>query len=142
MPVIDMRSRPTFLHRFFGAEPGTPEFGVARWLNAAVGSREVEHFTRGMTLAGFCAEMDGAGIDVAVMVARSVPGVRVSNDALAEAARHDPKRLVGIASVDPVKLGRKAALAEAKRAVTGLGFRGSTSMPASTARPCGPTTSA
>ncbi len=51
MPVVDMRSRPTFLHRFFGAEPDTPEFGVARWLNARVGSREVEHFTRGATSA-------------------------------------------------------------------------------------------
>ena len=68
--------------------------------------------------------MDGAGIDVAVMVARSVPGVRVSNDALAQAAGHDPKRLIGIASVDPVKLGRKAAVAEAKRAVTELGSKG------------------
>ncbi|CAM3293948.1 MULTISPECIES: amidohydrolase family protein [Methylobacterium] len=124
MPVVDMRSRPTFLHTFFGAEPDTPEFGVARWLNARVGSREVEHFTRGATIEGFRAEMDGAGIDVAVMVARSVPGVRVSNDALAQAAGHDPKRLIGIASVDPVKLGRKAAVAEAKRAVTELGFKG------------------
>lgn len=124
MPIADMRSRPTFLHKFFGAEPDTPEFGVVRWLNERVGTTEIDHFTRGMDVEGFSAEMDGAGIDVAVMVARSVPGVRVSNDALAEAARHDPKRLVGIASVDPVKLGRKAALAEAKRAVTELGFRG------------------
>ncbi|MDP4025180.1 amidohydrolase family protein [Methylobacterium sp. NEAU 140] len=124
MPVVDMRSRPTFLHRFFGAEPDTPEFGVARWLNGRVGSREVEHFTRGTTVEGFRAEMDGAGIDVAVMVARSVPGVRVSNDALAEVARHEPRRLVGVASVDPVKLGRKAAVAEARRAVTELGFKG------------------
>ena len=40
------------------------------------------------------------------MVARSVPGVRVSNDELAAVARHDPKRLIGIASVDPIELGR------------------------------------
>ncbi|MDQ0449989.1 amidohydrolase family protein [Methylobacterium aerolatum] len=124
MPVIDMRSRPTFLHAFFGAEPGTPSFAVARWLNGRVGSREVEHFTRGMTVEGFTAEMDGAGIDVAVMVARSVPGVRVTNEALADVARHDPRRLVGIASVDPVELGAEAAVAEARRAVTELGLKG------------------
>ena len=124
MPIADMRSRPTFLHKFFGAEPDTPEFGVVRWLNERVGTTEIDHFTRGMDVEGFSAEMDGAGIDVAVMVARSVPGVRVPNDALAAVVRHDPKRLVGIASVDPVELGRDAALAEAKRAVTELGFKG------------------
>ncbi len=53
MPIVDMRSRPTFLHAFFGGEPGTPSFAVARWLNGRVGSREVEHFTRGMTVDGF-----------------------------------------------------------------------------------------
>ncbi len=68
--------------------------------------------------------MDSAGIDVAVMVARSVPGVRVTNEALAEVARHDPRRLVGIASVDPVELGEKEAVAQARRAVTKLGLRG------------------
>lgn len=124
MPIADMRSRPTFLHKFFGAEPDTPEFGVVRWLNKRVGTTEIDHFTRGMDVEGFSAEMDGAGIDVAVMVARSVPGVRVPNDALAAVVRHDPKRLVGIASVDPVELGRDVALAEAKRAVTELGFKG------------------
>ncbi|KOX40029.1 amidohydrolase [Streptomyces purpurogeneiscleroticus] len=124
MPIADMRSRPTFLHKFFGAEPDTPEFGVVRWLNKRVGTTEIDHFTRGMDVEGFSAEMDGAGIDVAVMVARSVPGVRVPNDALAAVVHHDPKRLVGIASVDPVELGRDAALAEAKRAVTELGFKG------------------
>lgn len=124
MPVVDMRSRPTFLHAFFGGEPGTPSFAVARWLNGRVGSREVEHFTRGMTVEGFTAEMDRAGIDVAVMVARSVPGVRVTNEALAEVARHDSRRLVGIASVDPVELGPDEAVAQARRAVTALGLKG------------------
>lgn len=124
MPIVDMRSRPSFLHAFFGAAPGTPEYDVVRWLNGRVGSRDIDHFTRGATLDGFRAEMDGAGIDVAVMVARSVPGVRVANDDLAAVARHDPTRLIGIASVDPVELGREAALAEARRAVTELGLRG------------------
>ena len=123
-PVVDMRSRPSFLHPFFGAAPDTPEYGVVRWLNGRVGSREIDHFTRGATVEGFRAEMDGAGIGVAVMVARSVPGVRVGNDALAAVARHDPRRLVAVASVDPIELGRDAAVAEARRAVTELGMRG------------------
>lgn len=33
MKVIDMRCRPAFLHDFFGATPGTPEYDTARWLN-------------------------------------------------------------------------------------------------------------
>ena len=125
-PVVDMRSRPAFLHPFFGAAPGTPEEGVVRWLNRRVGTAaaEVDHFMRGRTVEGFVAEMDAAGIAAAVMVARSVPGVRVGNDDLAAVARHEPKRLIAIASVDPVELGRDAAVAEARRAVTVLGMKG------------------
>ena len=125
-PVVDMRSRPAFLHPFFGAAPGTAEEGVVRWLNRRVGTEpaEVDHFMRGRTVEGFVAEMDAAGITAAVMVARSVPGVRVGNDDLAAVARHEPKRLIAIASVDPVELGRDAAVAEARRAVTALGMKG------------------
>lgn len=119
-----MRSRPSFLHPFFGAAPGTPDEEVVRWLNKRVGTREIEHFTRGRSVEGFTAEMDAAGIAVAVMVARSVPGVRVGNDDLAAVARHDPARLLGVASVDPVELGRDAAVAEARRAVEDLGMKG------------------
>ena len=122
-PIVDMRSRPSFLHPFFGAAPDTPEEEVVRWLNRQVGSTDVEHFTRGRSIDGFVTEMDAASITVAVIVARSVPGVRVGNDDLAAAARHDPARLVGIASVDPVELGRDAAVAEAWRAVTELGLK-------------------
>ena len=43
--VIDMRSRPAFLHDFYGKTPGTPEFEVVKWLNGRVGSKNVEHFT-------------------------------------------------------------------------------------------------
>lgn len=123
-PIVDMRSRPSFLHPFFGAAPDTPAYDVVRWLNRRVGGTDPGHFTRGATVEGFAAEMDGAGIRVAVMVARSVPGLRVANDDLAAVARHDPARLVGIASVDPIELGREAALAEAQRAVTELGMKG------------------
>ena len=123
-PIVDMRSRPSFLHPFFGATPDTPEDGVVRWLNKRVGSKEIDHFTRGRSVEGFVEEMDAAGITVAVMVARSVPGVRIGNDDLAKLARRNKKRLIGIASVDPVELGREAAVAEAKRSVVELGMRG------------------
>ena len=123
-PIVDMRSRPSFLHAFFGGAPGTPDYEVVRWLNRRVGTKEIDHFARATDVGGFVAEMDGAGIAVAVMVARSVPGVRVGNDELAAVARAAPGRLVGIASVDPVELGGEAALAEARRAVTELGMKG------------------
>ncbi len=123
-PIIDMRSRPAFLHKFFGSTPSTPEYEVVRWLNKRVGSRDVDHFARARDTKGFLAEMDTAGISAAVMVARSVPGVRVSNDDLAEVARTAPDRLFAIASIDPIDLGVDNAVAEAKRAVKVLGHKG------------------
>ena len=123
-PIVDMRSRPTFLHPFFGAAKGTKEFDVVRWLNKRVGGRDIDHFTRVQDSAGFVSEMDRAGISVAVMVARSVPGVRVGNDELAAVSKIAPHRLIGIASIDPIELGREAALAEARRAVVDLGMKG------------------
>jgi len=122
--VIDMRSRPAFLHKFFGSTPSTPEYEVVRWLNKRVGSRDVDHFCRARDANGFVAEMDSAGIAAAVMVARSVPGVRVSNDDLAEVAKAAPDRLLAIASVDPIELGVNDAVAEATRAVKQLGHKG------------------
>ncbi|ACL57659.1 amidohydrolase family protein [Methylobacterium nodulans] len=123
-PIIDMRNRPAFLHPFFGSAPGTPQYDVVRWLNRRVGSREIDHFARARDTAGFVAEMDEAEISAAVMVARSVPGVRVRNDDLAAIAAEAPNRLIGVASVDPIELGREAALAEATRAVRELGLKG------------------
>src|SRR6185312_11628200 len=122
--VIDMRSRPAFLHKFFGSTPSTPEYEVVRWLNKRVGSRDGDHFCRARDANGFVAEMDSAGIAAAVMVARSVPGVRVSNDDLAEVAKAAPDRLLAIASVDPIELGVNDAVAEATRAVKQLGHKG------------------
>ena len=122
-PIIDMRSRPSFLHPFFGATPGSPEEGVVRWLNKRVGGKEIDHFVRGRTIEGFSAEMKSAGISAAIMVARSVPGVRIGNDELAACMQHDPKRLIGIASVDPIELGRTKAVKEARRAVKELGMK-------------------
>jgi predicted TIM-barrel fold metal-dependent hydrolase len=123
-PVIDMRNRPTFLHPFFGAEPGTPQYDVVKWLNKRVGSKSVDHFTKENDPASFVSEMDQAGITVAIMVARSVPGVRVSNKDLSAIAKTSSHRLIGIASVDPIDLGREAALAEARHAITDLGMKG------------------
>ncbi len=122
--IIDMRNRPTFLHAFFGAEPGTPSYDVVGWLNKRVGSRDPDHFTRTPDLATYLREIEAAGITHAVMVGRSTPTVRVSNDTLADLARRSEGVLIGIASVDPLDLGRDGAVAEAKRAVRELGLRG------------------
>ena len=123
-PVIDMRSRPAFLHPFFGGAPGTAQYDVVRWLNKRVGSRDIEHFARAKNAEGFVAEMDMAGITTAVMVARSVPDVRISNDELSAIVAKAPDRLVGIASIDPIELGPDRALAEGQRAIRELGLKG------------------
>jgi uncharacterized protein len=124
-PVVDMRSRPPFLHPFFGGgSPGTPEYEVVRWLNKRVGAKNVDHFARGRTVDDYMADMDDSGIMVAVMVARSVPGVRVTNAALAQVAQHAPDRLIGIGSVDPIELGYSGALEQGRQAIRELGLRG------------------
>ena len=122
-PIIDMRNRPTFLHPFFGAEPDTPSYEVVRWLNRRVGTRDPEHFTRTPDPASYLREIEQAGITHAVMVGRSTPTVRISNDVLADLARGSDGRLIGVASVDPLDLGREAAVAEARRAVRERGLR-------------------
>ncbi len=124
MAIIDMRNRPTFLHDFFGATPGTPSHDVVGWLNRRVGSRDPEHATRTPDLASYLREIAAAGIDHAVMVGRSTPTVRISNDVLAGLARDSGGVLVGVASVDPLELGRDGAVREAERAVRELGLRG------------------
>lgn len=122
-PIVDMRIRPPFLHKFFGSTPGTPEYDVVRWLNGRVGSNDPDHFTRVRNSADLLAEMDAAHITVGVIVARSVPNVRVTNDEVANVVAADPSRLIGIGLVDPQQLGIDAAIAEVKRAVTVLGCR-------------------
>jgi predicted TIM-barrel fold metal-dependent hydrolase len=119
-----MRSRPAFLHKFFGSTPSTPEYEVVRWLNKRVGGRDVDHFARARDAKGFLAEMDSAGITAAIMVARNVPGVRVSNEDLAKVAANAPDRLIAIASVDPIEIGRDAAVAEVTHAVKDLHHKG------------------
>jgi hypothetical protein len=119
-----MRNRPTWLHKFFGSTPGTPEYDVVRWLGKRVGAKDVDHFTKSPTLTDFVVEMDSSDIAMAVMVARSTPTVRVSNDDVAATARESGGRLLGVASVDPIDLGPKKTLDEIERAVTKLNLLG------------------
>lgn len=121
--IIDMRSRPAFLHDFYGATPGTKEYEVAKWLNRRVGSKHDEHFVRSHTLEGFVAEVRESGITTAVVVGRDTPSLSISNDRIKEITA-PYKELIGIASVDPQTHGAKAALAEIGRATKQLGLRG------------------
>jgi len=118
--IVDMRSRPSFLHDFYGASPGTSEYEVARWLNRRVGSKNDEHFIRSGTAEAFVEEVRETGITAAVVVGRDTPGLTVSNDVIFQLTS-PYQELIGIGSVDPQK---KNALAEIERAVNQLGFAG------------------
>jgi predicted TIM-barrel fold metal-dependent hydrolase len=120
--IIDMRLRPPFLHPFFGAFPNTVEGELVRWVNRRVGAADPDHFTRYTTLDHVLAGMDDAGIALGVTVGRSTPTVRIENDSVAALVAKSAGRLIGVASVDPVALGREAAVAEARRAVGPLGL--------------------
>lgn len=118
--IIDMRSRPSFLHDFYGATPNTSEYEVAKWLNRRVGSKDEEHFKRSKTIEAFVEEVREVGITASVVVGRDTPGLTISNDVIFEITS-PYQELIGIASVDPQK---KEALAELERAVKQLGFTG------------------
>ncbi len=119
--IIDIRNRPAFLHDFYGARRGTPEFETAKWLNGRTGSRDVEHFVRSQTEDGYIAEIREAGFVASVVIGRDTPAIRNDNDAIhALVSRH--RELVGVGSVDPERLGRRAP-DEAVRAVERLGLR-------------------
>jgi predicted TIM-barrel fold metal-dependent hydrolase len=120
--IIDMRSRPAFLHDFYGATPGTAAFEAARWLNRRVGAIDDRHFTASHSLDGFVNEVRSAGLTRAVVVGRDTPALTIANDTIAElTAGHD--ELVGVGSVDPQAHGVRSAVAEVERAVTGLGLK-------------------
>ncbi|PWC74129.1 amidohydrolase family protein [Azospirillum sp. TSH64] len=122
--IIDLRSRPAFLHDFYGATPGTPGFETARWLNRRVGTRgDDAHFTRSHTLDGYLADVREAGITAAAIIGRDTPGVSTSNDRVQELVAGRPD-LIGIGSVDPQRQGIAAAVVEVGRAVTALGLKG------------------
>lgn len=120
--IIDIRNRPAFLHDFYGARRGTPEFETAVWLNGRTGAADVEHFVRSQTPDGFLQEIRRAGIAAAVVIGRDTPAIRNDNDEIATLAASAPE-LVGVGSVDPHRLGVEGAVAEAERAVKELGLR-------------------
>ncbi|WP_235839952.1 amidohydrolase family protein [Derxia lacustris] len=120
--IIDLRSRPSFLHEFYGSTPGTAGYDTARWLNRRVGSHDDRHFERGWTLDGFVAEIRAAGIAAATVIGRDTPTVATSNDAVAALIAGQPE-LIGIGSVDPQRLGEAELVAEIERAAA-LGLRG------------------
>ncbi|WP_316219334.1 amidohydrolase family protein [Bradyrhizobium sp. SZCCHNR2026] len=124
MTIIDLRCRPAYLHDFFGATPGSPEFETARWLNRRVGTRgDDAHFTCSLTQEGFLAEIHDAGLARAVVVGRHTPFQHLPNDRIHEIVSGHAE-LVGIGSVDPVIQGERAAIEEIERAVSQLGFKG------------------
>lgn len=121
--VIDMRSRPSFLHDFYGATPGTKEFEVVKWLNRRVGSKDDEHFTRSKNIKGFIKDINQSGIRHAVVVGRDIPGIRHSNDEIHKLTKKH-KELIGIGSVNPHALGSKGSAIEVERAIKELGLKG------------------
>ncbi len=98
--IVDLRSRPSFLHDFYGATPGTREFETAKWLNRRVGSKDDTHFTRSHTMEAFVEEVREAGITKAVVVGRDTPALKISNEKIAEITEPH-EELIGIGSVNP-----------------------------------------
>ncbi|WP_454914933.1 amidohydrolase family protein [Xanthobacter sediminis] len=124
MTVIDLRCRPAYLHDFFGATPGSPEFETARWLNRRVGTRgDDAHFTRSRTQEGFLSEIRDAGLTRAVVVGRHTPAQHLPNDRIHEIVSGAPE-LIGIGAVDPVLQGERGAIEEIERATGPLGLKG------------------
>lgn len=120
--VIDMRSRPSFLHDFYGKTRGTPEFEVVKWLNGRVGSKDVMHFTRSKNVAAFVEEIKESRISTAVIVGRDTPGIKHTNDEIRNLVKGQ-KALVGVGSIDPHRVGVRAAVLEVERAVLKLGLK-------------------
>jgi uncharacterized protein len=120
--VIDMRSRPAYLHDFYGKTPGTPEFEVVKWLNGRVGAKNVEHFTQSRDREAFVREIKDTRITASVIVGRDTPGIKHSNDEI-HAMVNGQKELVGVGSIDPHRVGIKAAVLEVERAVKELNLK-------------------
>ena len=119
--ILDIRNRPAFLHDFYGARRGTPEFETARWLNQRTGSHDVEHFVRSQTEEGYLAEIRESGFIASVVIGRDTPAIRNDNDEIHALVSRHPE-LLGVGSVDPLRLGRRA-VDEAERAIKTLGLR-------------------
>ena len=121
--IIDMRSRPSFLHDFYGKTPGTKAYETAKWLSRRTGSKDDEHFARAGNIDAFVAEVKGSGIDRAVIVGRDTPALRHTNDEIHDLIAGRPE-LIGIGSVDPFKGDANTIHAEIERAVGALGLVG------------------
>lgn len=120
--IIDIRSRPAYLHDFYGATPGSAGWETARWLNRRVGSRDDLHFERSRTLEGFIAEIHAAGISAATVIGRDTPGVATTNEEVVELVQ-GRRELIGVGSVDVLKHGADAVVTEVER-VAALGLAG------------------
>jgi len=120
--VIDIRSRPAFLHDFYGARQGTPEFETAKWLNRRVGSNNDEHFVKSQSLSGFLQEIRDAGINASVVIGRDTPAIQNTNDEIAKLVSEN-KELIGVGSVDPERLGPARAVEEVERAIGPLALK-------------------
>uniref|UniRef100_UPI00286B2877 amidohydrolase family protein n=1 Tax=Methylibium sp. TaxID=2067992 RepID=UPI00286B2877 len=99
------------------------EFEVVKWLNGRVGSKDPEHFTRSKDIASFVQEIKASGISASVVVGRDTPSIKHSNDEINTLVKGHAE-LVGMGSVDPHRLGIKAAVQEVERAVKKLGMKG------------------
>lgn len=119
--IIDLRNRPAFLHDFYGARRGVPEFDVAVWLNRRTGSKNPEHFLRSQTEQGFIEEVRESGFAASVVIGRDTPAIQNDNDQIFALVSRHPE-LVGAGSVDPDRLGAKA-VDEVLRAVELLGLK-------------------
>jgi uncharacterized protein len=119
--IVDIRNRPAFLHDFYGARRDTPEFETAKWLNRRTGSIDAEHFVRSQTEAGYIGEIRESGFAAAVVIGRDTPAIRNDNDAIHALVSRHPE-LVGVGSIDPERLGRRAP-DEAERAIRSLGLK-------------------
>lgn len=120
--IIDVRSRPAYLHDFYGATPGSAGWHTARWLNRRVGARDELHFERSHTLEGFLDEIRAAGIEAATVIGRDTPGVATSNDEIVALVRGRAS-LIGIGSVDVLRHDAAGVAAEVER-VAALGLAG------------------
>jgi predicted TIM-barrel fold metal-dependent hydrolase len=121
--IIDMRSRPSFLHDFYGKTPGTKAYETARWLNRRTGSLDDEHFARSRTLDAFVQEVRDAGIHQAVIVGRDTPALTHTNDEIRDLTVGH-RELLGIGSVNAQLQGPRAVIHEVERAVKKLGLVG------------------
>jgi predicted TIM-barrel fold metal-dependent hydrolase len=121
--IIDLRSRPSFLHDFYGKTPGTKAYETARWLNRRTGSRDDEHFARPTTIDAFVEEVREAGIDQAVIVGRDTPALKHPNEEI-HGLIQGRRELIGVGSVNPQLQSPKVLTQEIELAVRQLGLVG------------------